>query len=316
MTMEAGSGRGRCKWLVNRRCVPQYILITCTSRISHRSAPPVAFVYHCAGMHACRGLELRSNGSAWWGGGVRVGISPRFLLLCGVCGAPGGGHGGGVKVYKKSKYSTLVPPPPPRACTNKLSNPPLLRPNSQFQAKSRKKSPMDFLNNVAKQVQGAAGGHNYGNQNQSDQGTYGAPPPREYDQQHTQNIADRLVNFVDGGASARERQRQEEAQRLAEAEIERKRERREQEGFIGGIKNMWDGGADAEEKRLQEERERRRREEEEAGVFGKVQGLMGLKQEEERPQSVGDKILGAFGKQQKKPDMVDHSELMSPCNDV
>ncbi|KAF8427361.1 hypothetical protein EV426DRAFT_404190 [Tirmania nivea] len=154
---------------------------------------------------------------------------------------------------------------------------------------------MDFLNNVAKHVQDAAG---HGNQS--------GHPPREHDQQRTQNIADHLVNFVDGGASARERQRQEESHRQAEAEIERKRERREQEGFLGGIKDMWDGGADTEKQRLNEGQERRRREEEEAGVFGKVQGLMGLRQEEERPQTVGDKILGAFGAQQRKPDMVDH----------
>jgi len=161
---------------------------------------------------------------------------------------------------------------------------------------------MDFINNVAKHVQDAAGSNSHGYGNQSDQ------PPREYDQQRTQNITDHLVNFVDGGASARERQRQDEAQRQAEAEIERKRERRDQQGFIGDLKDMWDGGADAERQRLTEERERRRREEEEAGVYGKVQGLMGLRREEERPQTVGDTIWGALGGQQKKPDMVDHGE--------
>ncbi|RPB18513.1 hypothetical protein L211DRAFT_871749 [Terfezia boudieri ATCC MYA-4762] len=150
---------------------------------------------------------------------------------------------------------------------------------------------MDFINNIAKHVQDASSGNK---------------PPREHDQQRTQTITDNLVNFVDGGASARERKRQEEANRLVEAEIERKRERRDQEGFIGDIKDMWDGGADAELQRLIEERERRRREEEEAGVFGKVQGLMGLRQQEEKPQTVGDKVLGAFGVQQKKPDVVDH----------
>ncbi|RPB18595.1 hypothetical protein L211DRAFT_853977 [Terfezia boudieri ATCC MYA-4762] len=133
---------------------------------------------------------------------------------------------------------------------------------------------MDFINNIAKHVQDASS-HGYGN--------HGDQPPREYDQQRTQNITDNLVNFVDGGASARERQRQEEANRLVEAGIERKRERRDQEGFIGDIKDMWDGGADAERQRLIGERERRRREEEEAGVFGKVQGL---RQEEEKPKTV------------------------------
>jgi len=162
---------------------------------------------------------------------------------------------------------------------------------------------MDFLNNVAKHVQDATRtSSHHGSQGTDDH------PPREYDQHRTQNIADHLVNLANGGASARERQRQEEAHRLAEAEIERKRERRDQEGFVGNIKNMWDGGAGAEKQRLIEERERQRREEEEAGLFGKVQGLMGLRQEEEKPQGMGDKILGVFGGQQRKPDIVDHGE--------
>ncbi|KAF8454674.1 hypothetical protein BDZ91DRAFT_556698 [Kalaharituber pfeilii] len=146
---------------------------------------------------------------------------------------------------------------------------------------------MDFLNNVAQQVNKQVSGASSG--------------------LSTQQVADSLVNIVDGGASQRERQRQEEEYRRREEEIEKKRRQRDQEGFFGDIKDMWDGGADAERKRLQEERERKKREEEEAGIIGKVGGLVGLKKEEPpEPQGFGSKIMGAFGGQQRKPDMVDH----------
>lgn len=168
---------------------------------------------------------------------------------------------------------------------------------------------MDFLNNVAKQVQSAAGGTSSGAHHSGSGGTGGNEP--QYDQDRTKQYASTLTNFLDGGASEYQRKQRLEEQRLADEQIERKRHQRDQEGFLGNIKDMWDGGADAEQQRIAAERERRRKEEEEAGVFGQVQGLMGLRQEQEQSTGSGGvqgKIMGVFGggQQQKKPDMVDH----------
>ncbi|KAI5797390.1 hypothetical protein DFH27DRAFT_562033 [Peziza echinospora] len=162
---------------------------------------------------------------------------------------------------------------------------------------------MDFLNNIQQQVKHARDGTNQGQHQQ--QQDYNSSSSSHQQQPQKTSVSDGLLSLVDGGA--RDRRRHEEEERAHQALIEQKRKERDSQGVLGDIKDFFDGGADAEAKRLAEERERKRKAEEEAGVFGKVSGIVGIGGQQQQTSSSTGLFNKMLGKEEQKPDYVDHS---------